>query len=335
VYLTAATDDFHIWRQRFPGGEPEQVTSGPTSQQGIAMASDGKSFITSVGSADSTVWLHDKEGDHQISSEGNATWPSFSSDGNSLYFLMANGQTRGIELWVKDLPSGKVERLLPGYSMHSYSVSRDGKEVAFAMTDQGGHSSLWTAPTNRRSSPVRISSTAIEDSPHFLPDGDIVFRAIEGGSNFLYRMKGDGTGRRKITSERVLDAEAVSPDGRWFVAFSAGPDQEHNAMTTAFAVDGGTAVPSCEGYWMLKWDTTGKFVYVDLPSLFEGSYALPVPHDSALPRLPPGGIARKEDVTNLKTAVALPRFVASALSPSVYAYTRQNARRNLYRIQLP
>ena len=66
-----------------------------------------------------------------------------------------------------------------------------------------------------------------------------------------------------------------------------------------------------------------------------GSYALSVPHNSALPSLPPGGIARKEDVTNLKTAVAIPRFVASALSPSVYAYTRQNARRNLYRIQLP
>ena len=30
VYLTAKKGDkFHIWRQRFPSGEPEQVTSGP------------------------------------------------------------------------------------------------------------------------------------------------------------------------------------------------------------------------------------------------------------------------------------------------------------------
>src|SRR5882724_7375579 len=28
LYVTADTDDSHIWRQRFPGGEPEQVTSG-------------------------------------------------------------------------------------------------------------------------------------------------------------------------------------------------------------------------------------------------------------------------------------------------------------------
>jgi Tol biopolymer transport system component len=304
VYLTAETDKFHIWRQRFPGGEPEQVTSGPTSQEGIAMAPDGKSLITSVDSQDNTVWLHDKDGDHQISWEGNAIAPSFSSDGNSLYFLMANGQTRGYELWVQELASGKVQRLLPGYSMQRYSVSHDGKEVAFAMKDQSGHSSLWIAPINRRSSPMRISSTAIEDSPYFLPDGDLVFRAIEGGLNFIYRMKGDGTSRRKITSERVLDAIAVSPDGRWFAASSPGPSQEHTAATKAFAVEGNEAVTLCLDYCLVNWDTIGKFVYVYNPRLYEGSYALPVRHDSGLPKLPPTGIARIEDIAD---ANPLPR----------------------------
>jgi len=77
IYLTAETDDFHIWRQRFPDGQPEQLTFGPTSQEGIAMAPDGKSLITSVGSEDHTVWMHDKDGDHQISSEGSASSPQF------------------------------------------------------------------------------------------------------------------------------------------------------------------------------------------------------------------------------------------------------------------
>jgi len=76
-------------------------------------------------------------------------------------------------------------------------------------------------------------------------------------------------------------------------------------------------------------------MYVHFPQLSESTQALPVLHDSGLPRLPPAGITRKEDVTNLKSAVAIPRFVESAVSPSVYAYTRQNTRRNLYRIQLP
>jgi len=335
LYVAADTDNSHIWRQRFPGGEPEQVTFGPTSQEGIAMDPDGKSFITSVGSQDSTIWLRDKNGDHQISSEGNAVAPSFSSDGNSLYLLMANGQTRGYELWMTELNSGKVERLLPGYSMAAYSVSRDRKTVAFAVNDQTGHSSLWVAPTNRRSAPVRISSTASEDSPHFLPDGDLVFRAIEGSSNYMYRMKGDGTGRRKITTESIFDVVAVSPDGRWIVASSLNLDQEHTIAIKAFEMDGNKTVPVCLGYCLLNWDITGKFMYLYFPQLSESTHALPVLHDSGLPRLPPAGIVRKEDVTGLKTAVALPGSVASAVSPSLYVYTGQNTRRNLYRIQLP
>lgn len=108
VYLTANKgNQFHIWRQRFPSGEPEQVTSGPTSQESVEVAADGKSLITSVGSKDSTVWLRDMEGDHQISSEGNATAPSFSWDGNSLYYLMANGQTPGYEAMGQGSDRGK------------------------------------------------------------------------------------------------------------------------------------------------------------------------------------------------------------------------------------
>jgi eukaryotic-like serine/threonine-protein kinase len=334
IYLNVWADKFHIWRQPFPNGEPEQVTSGPTSQEGITMAADGKSLITSVGSQDSTVWLHYRDGDHQISSEGYAQTPSFSSDGRSLYFLMANGQTPGNELWVKELATGKMDRLLPGYSMRDYSVSRDGKEVAFAMDDKNGRSGLWIAPTNRRSSPVHISSTAIEDSPHFLPDGGLVFRAIEGGSNFLYRMNTDGTGRRKVTADRIFDTTAVSPDGRWIVAGTPGPDQEHMLETKAFAVDGGNAVPLCLGYCLLDWDTAGKFAFLSFSQLSEGSYVLPVLHDSGLPRLPSAGVARKEDVAKLKPAALIPELVDSAVNSSVYAFTRRNTRRNLYRIPL-
>jgi eukaryotic-like serine/threonine-protein kinase len=343
VYLSAQKNDqFHIWRQPFPSGEPEQLTFGPTTQEGIAIASDGKSLITAVGSQDSTVWLHDKQGDHQISSEGNSAAPSFSSDGRSLFYLTSNSQTPGYELRVTDLIGEKTESLLPGYFIQAdyfikgYSVSRDGKEVAFVRKDQSGHPSIWVAPTNRRSSPARISSeTAIEDSPFFLPDGDLVFRAIEGGSNFLYRMKADGTDRRKIFSQRVFDAFSVSPDGRWLLATSPGPDQERTAQTTAFAVDGSTSVPVCLGYCQLIWESTGKFAYLYFPSLYEGTYSLPVLHDTGLPKLPPAGIARIEDFAGAKTASVIPDVVESALSPSVYAHVRQNTRRNLYRIPLP
>jgi hypothetical protein len=106
----------------------------------------------------------------------------------------------------------------------------------------------------------------------------------------------------------------------------------------------------CLGYCLLSWDVSGKFIYVYFPLLSENTYALPVLQESGLPKVPSAGISRVEDLANAKSAVMLPRFedlsntrnavtvpqiVVSALSPSVYAYTRQNTRRNLYRIQLP
>jgi serine/threonine protein kinase len=332
IYLTVTTDTSHIWRQRFPSGEPQQITFGPTSQEGLAMAPDGKSLVTSVGTQDSTVWIHDRDGDHQISSEGNARSPSFSSDGKSFYFLMVDGQSHLSELWIRDLTTGKMDRALPGYAMDSYSVSRDGKQVAFAANDAAGHSSVWVAPTNRRSSPVRISSTQIEDSPRFLPDGDLIFRAVEGASNFIYRMKADGSGRTKLIPERVLDLSTVSPDGRWVTAGVPISDQEHTAATKAFRVGGGEELLVCPGYCSVDWDTSGKFLFISF--LAEKSYALSLTQLSGLPKLPSGGLSRAEDFPDPKAAIAIPNFVESAISSSVYAYTHRNTRRNLYRIEL-
>ncbi|MGC1618751.1 MAG: hypothetical protein WA765_09705, partial [Candidatus Acidiferrum sp.] len=335
IYLAVVTDKSHIWRQRFPGGEPEQLTFGPTSQEGIAMAADGKSLIASVGSDESTIWLHDKDGDHQISSEGYASSPQFSEDGNSLYFLMSNGQTNANELWKKDLASGKTQRLFPGYSMSTYSISRDQKQVAFAVNDRGGNSSIWVAPMDRSSSPTRVSKTAIEDSPFFLPDGDVIFRVIENGSNFCYRIKADGSDRHKAFPDRILDLVAVSPDGRWVISATPLAGKESEPAILAIGLEGNPSELLCKGYCMLNWDVTGKFSFAHFSLSNDGSFALPASPGSELPKLPPSGLADREALKNVNGAIFIPNRVDSALSPTLYTFTEVNTRRNLYRIQLP
>jgi hypothetical protein len=69
--------------------------------------------------------------------------------------------------------------------------------------------------------------------------------------------------------------------------------------------------------------------------MHEVSYALPVLDHTGLPKLPPAGIAREEDLKAAATAAVIPQAVDSAIGPSIYAYSRQNTRRNLYRIPLP
>jgi Tol biopolymer transport system component len=103
VYLSAKKGDkFHIWRQEFPDGQPEQWTPGATTEEaGIAMAPDGKSFITSVGTRSSMAWIHDQRGEQPVSAEGqvgmlavsdsqdwrnNRKSLAFSADGQRLYY---------------------------------------------------------------------------------------------------------------------------------------------------------------------------------------------------------------------------------------------------------
>jgi eukaryotic-like serine/threonine-protein kinase len=78
---------FHIWRQRYPDGVPEQITSGATQEEGIEIAPDGRSLVTSIGLSQSTLWIHDARGERQITSEGFALLPSISPDAKRLYYL--------------------------------------------------------------------------------------------------------------------------------------------------------------------------------------------------------------------------------------------------------
>ena len=89
MYFSADTGNgYHIWRQRFPDGTPEQITFGVTQEEGIEFAPDGRSFVTSIGSRQSAVWVHDSRGDRQITSEGYGFLPAISSDGAKLYYLV-------------------------------------------------------------------------------------------------------------------------------------------------------------------------------------------------------------------------------------------------------
>jgi len=48
----------------------------------------------------------------------------------------------------------------------------------------------------------------------------------------------------------------------------------------------------------------------------------------------PAGFVRPEDIQDVKIVAKIPLLVRSGISASVYAYTRQSTRQNLYRIPL-
>jgi Tol biopolymer transport system component len=164
---------FHIWRERFPNGEPEQITNGPTEEEGIVMEKDGRSLLTSVGTTDMSVWVRDGKEERQISSEGTTYSPTFAADGKTLFYVKNVEGKDEAEMWSVELASGKSEAVLPGYAVETggdnrnYAVSSDGQRVAFAKKDEKGMLHLWVATMDRRSAPVELRAMVSEDAPKF------------------------------------------------------------------------------------------------------------------------------------------------------------------------
>jgi serine/threonine protein kinase/Tol biopolymer transport system component len=324
---------FHIWRMRYPDGKLEQITQGPTTQENIAMSGDGKFLVTSVGNSESTAYFHDKDGDTPLSSIGNTYEPRFSPDGKKIYFLQVNPQTHDAELWSKPLHADHADPVVPGYGMENYTISADEKSVAFVQRDQHS-SSVWVAPTDRRGPPVKISGDRVEDSPFFLPSGEILVRSNESGKNYLVAEKQDGSGRRKIIDKPIVEYYGGSPDGKWAYVYLAVTDPDIPAYGVLQPLDGSEPIVVCRGFCGMVWERSGKYVLMGM-GLHAGS-VVAVPKDPATgsAHMPANGFATFEDAVAEKGSIVIKRPVEDALDVNTYVYTDNVVRRNLYKIPL-
>jgi Tol biopolymer transport system component len=348
MYFNANADgSFHIWRQRFPDGAPTQFTSGPTEERGLTLAPDGRSLITSVGITTTTVWIHDRRGERQMSSEASGNVPGagalessprgsyFSPDGSKLYYLVRSGGGATFldgELRVADVASGTSAPVLPGFTVASFDVSDDGRSVVFAAAE-AGKPRLWIASlAGHFAAPRRLSETD-DDHPLFAPNGDIIFRASEGGANFVYRMKPDGSGRTKVVPTPILALNSVSPDGRWILAYAPVSGDDVTVAVWAHPANSGPAVRVCDTC-KVSWSRDGRRWYLSDDD--ERTYVIALAEPNVLPELPAKGIRSAADLAKLSIlqVIEQPR-VAPARDGTTYAFVRATIQRNLYRIPLP
>ena len=341
-FSSDASGVFHIWRQRFPDGQPEQITSGPTEEEGIAIAPDGRSLLTAVGARQSSVWVHDSRGERQISLEGQASNPIFTPDGQKLIYRSRIGNSS--ELWIADLDSNHTEPLLPGFPIAvpvqgsfwspGYDISPDGRQLVFFSPDRDGKFRLWLTPLDRRSPPRQVPNIEGE-KPVFGPSGEIFFRKVEGSSAFLYSVQEDGGGLRRAAESPVADVIGADPNRKWLLADLAG---EGEAL---FPIAGGAPVLThlYPPHDWLTWSGDGKHVFLcGINEIRPRSYVLPLPPGQVLPT----GIPLSKDWASEAELAKLPgvRIIpvgAAVPGPTadIYAFTRQSVQRNLYRIPLP
>ena len=339
MYFSAEVEgSHHLWRQRFPEGQPEQITHGPTEEDGLAMSPDGGSIITSIGFHESSLWIHEKQGDRALTSEGFVSPGSakFSSDGRLLYYLMRHDSSSpSSELWRKDLESGKTEAILRGMSVAEYDISDDGTELVFSTQPTAKASQLWLAHLDGSSPPRLISSTG-ERAPHFGPNSQVVFQFTDGKANYVGQIRKDGSERSKLFPYPISALVTISLDRRWVIADVPLPNDD---AIRAIPIRGGSSRRICT-WCSVDWGPDGKFLYVGLApnshTTRGTTLAIPVPVGETLPKLPSSGLRGPEDARSLPgTRVLDGWFLSPGPDPSTFAYVKTTMHRNLYRLAVP
>jgi len=338
MYLNVRVDgSTHLWRQKWgrgaPQGDPEQITFGPTEEEGLAVAPDGKSLIASVGVRQSSVWTHDAAGNHAVSLEGSASAPWLSPDGKRLYYLLRISTSSDVrELWRRDLLSGKSDPVLTGQRIMDYDVSRDEARVAFTV-HMGDESQIFLAAVDRSSPPRLVVRGGDQVS---FGAGQLFFRQVGRNANYLARVQEDGSGLARVLETKTTEIGGVSPDGEWATV----EDIDSVGGDFVVGVRRRAQRKICAGVCYVKWSADGKYLYVSPISRFSKSestqptYIVPIPHGVERLDLPATGIdwASTEQLAGLQS---IPQGnMSPGPDPQTYAFTIAAFQGNLFRIPL-
>jgi hypothetical protein len=221
--------------------------------------------------------------------------------------------------------------------MQRFTISPDGDRVVFSAVGDQGKSPVWIASLNGQTAPRRLSEIDSWDSYFGQPD-EVVFEGNDKGTPYIFRVREDGTGLQRMIEKPFLISQSVSPDGQWL------PAQDSSAWgaLVLYPARGGTPVRVCNGCSApqgtdpvppsMKWTPDKKFVYLKYET---STYAIPLRPGESLPPIPASGFASKEAVAALPGArLVADKDVYPGPNPSIYAYVKVSAQRNIYRVPL-
>jgi Tol biopolymer transport system component len=352
-FSSNSSGSFHLWRQRFPDGMPEQISFGPGEEEGVALTADGRSLLTSIGNRQSSIWVRDASGEREVSTEGYAFVPAvpnagsvqpLSPDGHLLYLVRKGavrysgpGERVG-ELWQSDLRTSRSEALLPGIDVSGYDVSRDGRRLAFAALDDRGRSHIWLMSADRRTSPRQLS--AIEgDSPRFGAAGNVYFRKTDGGSSFIYRLGTDGE-PTKVVDRDVAFLMSVSPDEAWIVArVQARPGADSTQENVAFSTRGQPTIRLCDTACEVDWTPDGLSLVLRVGGKAwpprGRTYVVALRPGEMLPHFPREGVRSEAELSGFRISNILEGTVYPRDAARETAFVRTTTQRNIFRIPVP
>jgi hypothetical protein len=292
--------------------------------------------VTSVFQAQSTVWIHDKTGQRQLSLEGSAFSPRFSADEKRVYYLLRQNPTTSFtELRAIDLATGRSDRRLLDMSVEDFDVSRDEREIAYTTVASDGKSEIWLAPLDHHESAHLVARDG--DQVSFGPNDELIFRDLDGARNFLTRVRKDGTGRARVTDVPILGKGMISPDRTWVLAGSPDAAGHGSALMTAIPLGQGEPRLICKLFCRPFWSPDGRFLYVDTaPGAPPGrTLQYPIAQGQSLPDMPADmPLDDLDRALNLGVPLIKRTQFTPSRDPMMYVFVMRELRGNLFQIPL-
>jgi Tol biopolymer transport system component len=203
-------------------GKTQPLPTKPGVYTQPRLSPDGKLLALSIAEGGGQdIWVYDWQRDAmmRLTSGGEAyAFPVWTSDGRYVVFTSATG----VMFSARADGASKPQPLIPSKSgQFPWSVSPDGKRLAFAESGQGG-ADIWTVPVEADAgglkagkAEVLFQSPASEVFPAFSPDGRwIAYRTFESGTSEIEVRSFPDKGGKWLISTSGGAVPVWSPNGR-------------------------------------------------------------------------------------------------------------------------
>ncbi len=212
AYKGPDLQDYSLWGMNGDGSEAFRIEgAGPASEP--AFSPDGNLFAFYHWTDGIYVWDLNKKTSRQIVHDGNASFPTWSPNGQRLAYFVAAGQRW---IYLVNADGSGVQQLTPG--MRPY-WSLQGGFIAYDTCEQNQCGIFRINPDGKGKRQLTSDGGG---GPAVSPDGKrIAYWSRADGDFEIYVVNADGSGMKQLTHNQGNDAlPAWTPDGKYIYYLS-------------------------------------------------------------------------------------------------------------------
>jgi len=263
LITSVRTGDTEIFAVDPVSGNALNLTNAPKSEERYpAWSPDGRQIVFTSNRRDGQtfdLYLAGADGRNarpltQLPAGSVAYWPSYTSDGQWIYFNEGNSSHI-----YRVRPNGKdLQRMAEG---RDGNVSPDGKRIVYTQRGTKGFG-VWVMDANgqNRRQVVDHESEIGGIAPVWSPDGrQIAFSGQDGNFAEIFVCQADGSNLRQLTQlKKISSSPAFSPDGK-YLTFRVTDEaywRDAQKREKTYQEKGGDKRP----VWLIRADGTGAQV---------------------------------------------------------------------------